>query len=261
MVPIVLAGVVAVLVTFHVVRRWTGDLAAAPAAGALGPPRRDRDLPQQRAGRRHDPLSGPGGRALRSALRPVPRRGSSCLGAARDGLPDQDARGFRLRRRLPLVYLLFGPPKLGRRLVQLLWAALVLVIASGWWVAVVELWPVGRRPDVDSSGDNSEVSLIFGYNGFGRLLGMSNLYRISLPHNRLASRLSDLITSATHFGSQPGWPRHVRARPRIPDQLADPGDRARLRRRAVGDPATAPNPLLRPGFCFGGHGRSAESSC
>jgi 4-amino-4-deoxy-L-arabinose transferase-like glycosyltransferase len=34
--PIVLAGVVAVLVTFHVVRRWTGDLAAVLAAGALG---------------------------------------------------------------------------------------------------------------------------------------------------------------------------------------------------------------------------------
>ncbi|MGB7052192.1 MAG: hypothetical protein WBG41_11530 [Acidimicrobiales bacterium] len=107
----------------------------------------------------------------------------------------------------PLVYLLFGRPKLGRRLVQLLWGALVLVIASGWWVAVVELWPVGSRPYVDSSGDNSEVSLIFGYNGFGRLLGTSNPYRISLPHNRLASRFSDLITSATHFGSQPGWPR------------------------------------------------------
>ncbi len=207
--PIVLAGVVAVLVTFHVVRRWAGDLAAVLAAGALGL------TPVVTAiFRSNEPDAVMtlflvlAAWALWSAL----ETGSTsrlvlCSALLGMAFLTKMLEAFVVVPAFPLVYLLFGRPKLGRRLVQLLWGALVLVIASGWWVAVVEMWPVGSRPYVDSSGDNSEVSLIFGYNGFGRLLGTSNPYRISLPHNRLASRFSDLITSATHFGSQPGWPR------------------------------------------------------
>jgi 4-amino-4-deoxy-L-arabinose transferase-like glycosyltransferase len=114
-----------------------------------------------------------------------------------------------------LAYLLFGPPKLGRRLVQLGWGVLVLVIASGWWVAVVELWPTASRPYIDSSGDNSELSLIFGYNGFGRLLGTSRSFGGGTGPSRSfrggsapsLHRFSAGLASASHFGSQPGWQR------------------------------------------------------
>src|SRR5437773_5084882 len=70
-----------------------------------------------------------------------------------------------------LVYLLAGRPALAQRIKQLLIAGLTLVVASGWWVAVVELWPAASRPYIGGSQDNSLLNLIFGYNGFGRITG------------------------------------------------------------------------------------------
>ena len=65
---------------------------------------------------------------------------------------------------LGLVYLIAGPPKLGRRITQLLISALALVAASGWWVVVVELIPAHDRPYIGGSQDNNLFNLIFGYN-------------------------------------------------------------------------------------------------
>jgi 4-amino-4-deoxy-L-arabinose transferase-like glycosyltransferase len=62
--------------------------------------------------------------------------------------------------------------KLGR----LALASLVVLAASLSWVSIVQLSPPSQRPYVGSSSDNSEFSLIAGYNGLNRLLGMrSNL--------------------------------------------------------------------------------------
>jgi 4-amino-4-deoxy-L-arabinose transferase-like glycosyltransferase len=72
---------------------------------------------------------------------------------------------------LALVYLLAGPPKLGRRLVQLIYSGVALLVAGGWWVAAVQLTPAADRPYVGGSTNNSELNLIFGYNGFGRISG------------------------------------------------------------------------------------------
>jgi len=70
-----------------------------------------------------------------------------------------------------LVYLLAGRPRLGQRIKQLVIAGITLVIASGWWVAIVELWPSASRPYIGGSQNNSVLNLIFGYNGFGRITG------------------------------------------------------------------------------------------
>ena len=70
-----------------------------------------------------------------------------------------------------LVYLVAAPTSLRRRLWQLLAAGAALVVAAGWWVAIVELWPAASRPYIGGSQDNSVLELIFGYNGFGRLTG------------------------------------------------------------------------------------------
>ena len=72
---------------------------------------------------------------------------------------------------LALVYLVAGPPKLGRRIVQLVWTGIALVVAGGWWVAAVELTPASDRPYIGGSTDNNLFNLIFGYNGIGRLSG------------------------------------------------------------------------------------------
>jgi 4-amino-4-deoxy-L-arabinose transferase-like glycosyltransferase len=70
-----------------------------------------------------------------------------------------------------LVYLIAAPTTLRRRIGQLLAALASLVIAAGWWVAIVALTPVADRPFIDGSPDNSIWNLIFVYNGFGRLSG------------------------------------------------------------------------------------------
>jgi 4-amino-4-deoxy-L-arabinose transferase-like glycosyltransferase len=72
---------------------------------------------------------------------------------------------------LALVYLLAGPPKLGRRILQLVYGGIAVVVAGGWWVAAVQLTPAADRPYVGGSTDNNLLNLIFGYNGFGRLSG------------------------------------------------------------------------------------------
>jgi 4-amino-4-deoxy-L-arabinose transferase-like glycosyltransferase len=72
---------------------------------------------------------------------------------------------------LALVYLLAGPPKLGRRVVQVLYSGVAMVVAGGWWVAAVQLTPAADRPYIGGSTDNNLLNLIFGYNGFGRLTG------------------------------------------------------------------------------------------
>jgi len=70
-----------------------------------------------------------------------------------------------------LVYLWAGPPKLGRRILQLLAGGAAAVVAAGWWVAAVQLTPAADRPYIGGSQDNSLFNLIFGYNGFGRISG------------------------------------------------------------------------------------------
>ena len=72
---------------------------------------------------------------------------------------------------MAVVYLWAGPPSLGRRIRQLLVAGLVLILASGWWVAIVQMIPARDRPYIGGSQNNSLLNLIFGYNGLGRISG------------------------------------------------------------------------------------------
>jgi 4-amino-4-deoxy-L-arabinose transferase-like glycosyltransferase len=72
---------------------------------------------------------------------------------------------------LALVYLALAPTGLGRRVRHVLAAGVALVVAGGWWVALVQLWPAGSRPYIGGSQDNSFLSVVFGYNGVGRLTG------------------------------------------------------------------------------------------
>ncbi|MEV4626916.1 glycosyltransferase family 39 protein [Micromonospora sp. NPDC049523] len=69
------------------------------------------------------------------------------------------------------VYLLAAPTGVWRRIRQLLLAGLGLVVAAGWWVAIVELVPASARPYVGGSQGNSILELTLGYNGLGRITG------------------------------------------------------------------------------------------
>src|SRR6266540_1183318 len=70
-----------------------------------------------------------------------------------------------------LVYLIAGPPKLVKRVWQLLLAGLAMVLAAGWYIAIVELLPASARPYVGGSQSNSLWELTLGYNGLGRITG------------------------------------------------------------------------------------------
>jgi len=70
-----------------------------------------------------------------------------------------------------LLYLLAAPRSIWKRIGHLALAGLVLLVVSFSWIVVVDLTPASQRPYVDSTQDNSELSLAIGYNGLERLLG------------------------------------------------------------------------------------------
>jgi 4-amino-4-deoxy-L-arabinose transferase-like glycosyltransferase len=80
-------------------------------------------------------------------------------------------QAFLVLPALGLAYLLASSAPLRRRILQLLYAAIALLVSAGWWVAAVQLTPAADRPYIGGSQDNSLLGLIFGYNGFGRLDG------------------------------------------------------------------------------------------
>ncbi|MDQ4501885.1 glycosyltransferase family 39 protein [Sinomonas sp. ASV322] len=70
---------------------------------------------------------------------------------------------------LGLALLLLGAGKLKDRIVRLVGASAAMMVAAGWWVAVVELTPATARPYVGGSLTNSVVELTLNYNGLARL--------------------------------------------------------------------------------------------
>ncbi|WUW19013.1 glycosyltransferase family 39 protein [Streptomyces sp. NBC_01465] len=80
-------------------------------------------------------------------------------------------QAFLILPPLAIVYAVFAPVKVRKRFVQLALSGLAMIVAGGWWVAIVELWPASSRPYIGGSQDNSFLSLTFGYNGLGRISG------------------------------------------------------------------------------------------
>src|SRR5262249_27455743 len=75
---------------------------------------------------------------------------------------------------LALVYLIAAPGPVQRRLAQLVAAGGAMIVAAGWWIALVAIVPATARPYIGGSQNNSIWNLVFGYNGFGRLTGNEN---------------------------------------------------------------------------------------
>ena len=87
------------------------------------------------------------------------------------GFLTKTLQAFLVLPAFAVIYLVVAPTGLWRRVRQVLAAGLAMVVAGGWWVAVVQLVPARDRPYIGGSQDNSFLSLTFGYNGFGRLTG------------------------------------------------------------------------------------------
>ncbi|MEU9315706.1 glycosyltransferase family 39 protein [Streptomyces sp. NPDC048295] len=80
-------------------------------------------------------------------------------------------QAFLILPPLAVLYAVFAPVPVRKRLGQLALSGLVTVVAGGWWVAIVELWPASSRPYIGGSQNNSFLELTFGYNGLGRING------------------------------------------------------------------------------------------
>jgi 4-amino-4-deoxy-L-arabinose transferase-like glycosyltransferase len=96
---------------------------------------------------------------------------------------------------LAAAYLAGAAGPLKRRLLDVLGAGLVLVVASFWWIALYDWWP-GAKPYMGGSGDGSAWDLVFGYNGFGRLSGDGGSGGMMIMRNGQQTM--------TSFGGDPG---------------------------------------------------------
>ncbi len=171
--PEVLCGVGSVLLLHKLVRRWQGDVAAHLAAIALAV------TPIAVAMfRSNNPdavltlLGVAGAWAMWNAIETGRTRWLVAAGAI-TGLAfnAKMLQAFLVVPAFAIVYLVAGPPKLGKRFVQLLAAMAALVVSCGWWMAIVAMFPASARPYIGSTSDNSIVSLLLGYNGLDRVFG------------------------------------------------------------------------------------------
>ncbi len=171
--PEALAGALTVLLVYLALRGVVGRFGALAGALALAPfpafvaVSRD-NLP--------DPLmllllSGACALTLRACLHG--RLGALLSAALLVGLAfnTKTLAAYVVLPALALAYLLSAPLPLGRRLLQLLAAGLLLAAASLAWLSFVDLTPAHERPYVGGSRSNSELGLTFDYNGFGRIDG------------------------------------------------------------------------------------------
>jgi len=72
---------------------------------------------------------------------------------------------------LALVWLVAAHGSLRRRIAGLAIAGMTTLIASGWWVVIVDSIPAALRPYIGGSTNNSALDLLLGYDGLSRIFG------------------------------------------------------------------------------------------
>ncbi len=182
LVPQALMGVATVGLLHHVVRRTTGSAAAGLLTGlvmALTPVavlmfrfnNPDALLTLLMVGSAAATLRGIEATRLPRGLGHPVRW--LALGGALVGLAflTKMLQAFLVLPALALAYLLFAQTSWGKRIGHLLVAFGSMLLAGGWWIAIVELWPASSRPYIGGSQNNSILELTLGYNGLGRLSG------------------------------------------------------------------------------------------
>ncbi|GAA4887115.1 glycosyltransferase family 39 protein [Saccharopolyspora cebuensis] len=171
--PQAVAGVAAVLVLHRAVRRWAGDPAALLAALVLALTpitvviNRDNNpdtlLVLLVVGAAY---------AMTRAFGRERAMGWLALAAflVGCGFLTKMLQAWLVLPALLAAYLVGSRASWGRRAAELAVAAAVLLVGSFWWVVATSLWP-SPKPYIGGSTDGSAWDLVFGYNGFGRVLG------------------------------------------------------------------------------------------
>ena len=204
--PQLLAGMVSVVVLYHLVQRRFGQVAGLVAALALA------ITPVVVATDRNNTIDSTLVLTLLLAAWAFIKATESgklkylLLGAGLVGI------GFNikmLQAYLPVpafyaLYFLGSSERLRRKIGKLALATSLLLVISLSWITIVDVTPAGQRPYVGSSGTNSAWNLTIGYNGIQRLLGMGR------NSGSLASTFSSLLSgdnrSTGGFQFQPGQP-------------------------------------------------------
>ena len=171
LVPQALEGVAAVALLYAAVRRWFGAPAGLLAGAVLASPRSPRSCSASTTPTRcWCCCSSAAAYSLTRALEKAGTRWIVATGALLGfAFLAKMLQAFTVVPAFAVVYLLAAPTALRRRLWQLAGGGAAMVLAAGWWVATVALWPAGSRPMIDGSPDNSIFNLIFGYNGLERV--------------------------------------------------------------------------------------------
>jgi 4-amino-4-deoxy-L-arabinose transferase-like glycosyltransferase len=243
--PQALAGVLAVALLYHLVRRSLGQMAGLVAALVLTL------TPISIAANRNNTMDSQ--LVLTSLLAAwafiiATEKGRLrwlLLGAVLVGLGFniKMLQAFLVLPALYLLYLLAAPLGLLKRLWHLAVATIVLGAVSLSWAVMVDLTPPEARPYVGSSTNNTELQLIMGHNAAARLGALGRF--IGWPPGKPAANLPP---SNAPLGS-PGQPGPITPQP-APPQPAQPVQREtgepgpwRLFNREVGGQATWLLPL------------------
>jgi 4-amino-4-deoxy-L-arabinose transferase-like glycosyltransferase len=105
-----------------------------------------------------------------------------------------------------IAYLVAAPNPLRKRILDSLAALVAMIVAAGWWIALVELWPAASRPYIGGSTSNSILELALGYNGLGRLTGSDNNGAVGGGTGGFSSGQTGLFRLfGTEWGSQISW--------------------------------------------------------
>ncbi len=171
--PQALAGVLSVLLLYHLVRRHFGIVAGLLAALALAL------SPISVVTSRNNTIDSTLALTLLVGAWAVLRAAETgrlrwlllCAAAVGIGFNIKMLEAYLVVPAFGLLYLLAAPKSLWKRIGHLAMAAMVLLAISFSWALAVDLTPASQRPYVGSSQNNSEISLALGYNGINRLIG------------------------------------------------------------------------------------------
>jgi len=171
--PQILAGILSVVVIYHLVKRYFGEVTGLLAALGLA------ITPVAIAVERNNTMDATLTFALLLAAWAFVKAADSgklrwlLLGAFLVGL------GFNIKMLqafLPLpafyaLYFLGSQERWHRKLLNLVLATALLLLVSFSWAVAVDLTPASQRPYVGSSENNTVLELVFGHNGLNRLFG------------------------------------------------------------------------------------------
>jgi 4-amino-4-deoxy-L-arabinose transferase-like glycosyltransferase len=171
--PQALAGVLAVALLFHLVRRHFGTVAGLLAALALAV------SPISVVTNRNNTIDSTLALVMLLGAWAVFRAAETgrlrwlllCALAIGLGFNIKMLEAYLVVPAYGLLYLLAAPKSIWTRIGHLALATILLLAISLSWLVAVDLTPASQRPWVGSTQNNSEISLAIGYNGVQRLIG------------------------------------------------------------------------------------------